>query len=81
MYASSSLPPSSTMDLNPNNIVVGINKDLILLKGRLIGHQQNLEIIPIVGMDSIGKTTLAQKLYDDNLILSHFDIRAWATIS
>lgn len=47
----------------------------------LTGQQCNLQIIPIVGMGGIGKTTLAKHIYAKQLIKEHFDICAWATIS
>ncbi|XP_057771685.1 putative late blight resistance protein homolog R1A-10 [Salvia miltiorrhiza] len=64
-----------------SSVVVGVDEDLMQLKDRLIGMQSKLEILPIVGMGGIGKTTLARTLYQDPLILHHFSYLAWTTIS
>ncbi|GFQ06340.1 putative late blight resistance protein homolog r1a-6 [Phtheirospermum japonicum] len=48
---------------------------------KLTGHQSNLRIIPIVGMGGIGKTTLARNIYVNPVIVQHFDLRGWTTIS
>ncbi|KAL0421972.1 UNVERIFIED_CONTAM: Disease resistance protein RPP13 [Sesamum latifolium] len=50
-------------------------------KYRLMRRQPNLDVFVIVGIPGIGKTTLARNLYDDPSVISHFDIRAWFTIS
>ncbi|KAI3450840.1 hypothetical protein Pfo_007505 [Paulownia fortunei] len=79
----SSLPrvPPRPESSSKNN-VVGLDKDLMQLKDRLTTPQQRkLEIIPIVGMGGIGKTFLAQHLFNDPDIVYHFDLRAWTTIS
>ncbi|KAL0457434.1 UNVERIFIED_CONTAM: putative late blight resistance proteinR1B-16 [Sesamum latifolium] len=72
---------SSTPDSTSKNTVVGLEEDLIKLKDRLTSLENKLQVIPIIGMGGIGKTTLAQNLCNDPLIVSHFDTRAWIVIS
>ncbi|XP_059632996.1 putative disease resistance protein RGA3 [Cornus florida] len=41
--------------------------------------QIQLSVIPILGVDGIGKTTLARLLYNDEKVLKHFDLKAWVS--
>ncbi|XP_057771639.1 putative late blight resistance protein homolog R1B-16 [Salvia miltiorrhiza] len=82
MPSGSSLSGASLLpDPSSKSVVVGVDEALFQLKDRLTGMQSKLEILPIVGMGGIGKTTLARTLYQDPLILDHFSYLAWTTIS
>ncbi|XP_042039234.1 putative late blight resistance protein homolog R1A-3 isoform X2 [Salvia splendens] len=63
------------------NYLVGVDGDLMQLKDRLTNMGTELEIIAIVGMSGIGKSTLARNLYNDPLIIDYFAYRGWASIS
>ncbi|XP_073036469.1 LOW QUALITY PROTEIN: late blight resistance protein R1-A-like [Primulina eburnea] len=66
---------------NSKNAMVGFDKDLVNIMDTLTGDESNLQILSIVGMGGIGKTTLAKNVFDNPLIKQHFDLHAWVTIS
>ncbi|KAH6769440.1 hypothetical protein C2S51_014776 [Perilla frutescens var. frutescens] len=63
------------------DVVVGFAGELLEIKSQLCGESSKLLVLPIVGIGGIGKTTLARSVYDDEKVISHFDIRSWVTIS
>ncbi|XP_027172670.1 putative late blight resistance protein homolog R1A-3 [Coffea eugenioides] len=48
---------------------------------KLTRGQKQLGFVAVVGMPGIGKTTLAQNVYNDPSIRCFFHIRAWCTVS
>jgi hypothetical protein len=64
--------------------VYGRDKDKEALVELLLSEKcrdAQVSVIPILGMGGIGKTTLAQFLFNDEKVKSLFDIKAWACVS
>uniref|UniRef100_A0A803KVT8 Disease resistance protein RGA3 n=1 Tax=Chenopodium quinoa TaxID=63459 RepID=A0A803KVT8_CHEQI len=71
--------------------VIGRDDDKKLILGVLLAssstgvdHEQReemLPVIPIVGMGGMGKTTLAQLIYNDPQVKEYFEMRLWACVS
>ncbi|CAK9137455.1 unnamed protein product [Ilex paraguariensis] len=61
--------------------VIGFDDEAVQIIEQVCGVRMRLEVVSIVGMPGLGKTTLAKKLYNDPFVVYHFYIRGWTTIS
>ncbi|KAI8017245.1 Disease resistance protein RPM1 [Camellia lanceoleosa] len=61
--------------------LVGIEKPKGQLIKWLVEEGSGFKAVSVVGMGSLGKTTLVIKVYDDAKVKKHFKIHAWLTVS
>ncbi|XP_058721469.1 putative disease resistance RPP13-like protein 1 [Vicia villosa] len=72
--------PSSPM-FN-ESVMVGRKDEQEKVMNMLLSESNtNMGVVAIVGMGGIGKTTLAQRAYNDEEVQKHFDVTAWACVS
>lgn len=64
-----------------NENVVGFEDEAARLIGYLSNKSEQLEVISIIGMPGIGKTTLAEKIFHDPEIQYEFRVRIWVYVS
>ncbi|XP_062150942.1 putative disease resistance protein RGA3 [Alnus glutinosa] len=63
--------------------VIGREDERKVVKKLLLDSEvkENVSIIPIVGIGGLGKTTLAQYVYNDEEVKKHFELRVWVCVS
>ncbi|XP_058788352.1 putative disease resistance RPP13-like protein 1 [Vicia villosa] len=76
-------PSSSRVN---ESFMVGRNDEKERLISTLISdsgtsRHNNLGVVAILGMGGVGKTTLAQLVYNDIKVEQHFDLKAWICVS
>lgn len=75
-------PPTSSLVDESN--VLGREEDRDEIVRFLVSQEsssRNLPVLPIVGFGGLGKTTLAQIVYNDARVTNHFDLKMWVFVS
>lgn len=62
--------------------VVGMKDEVKAVKKMLMeGEWRQREVVAMVGMGGLGRTTVAQKVYNDSDVKQHFNCHPWVYVS
>ncbi|KAL3329465.1 hypothetical protein AABB24_036516 [Solanum stoloniferum] len=79
VWASKRTPSRSFSSIDEE--IVGFEEDAENIIQKLTGGTEELDVVSIVGMPGLGKTTLAKKVFTHPSMDKHFDVQAWCSIS
>ncbi|KAK8358205.1 hypothetical protein V6Z11_A04G002800 [Gossypium hirsutum] len=67
----------------PKDKIIGRDDDKAALLKLVLEFEseENVYIIPIVGFGGLGKTALAQFVYNDEMVKNHFELMMWVCVS
>ncbi|KAL7159858.1 hypothetical protein ABFS83_01G055100 [Erythranthe nasuta] len=71
--------------LNESRYIYGREEDaeklVDILVNQVVNGNEEISVLPIVGIGGLGKTTLAQLVYNDPRVVGHFDKLIWVCVS
>ncbi|KAH6791414.1 hypothetical protein C2S51_006420 [Perilla frutescens var. frutescens] len=76
-----SIPAAATSWRPHQTKMVGFDEKLIQLMDVLTREESSRQIISVVGMGGIGKSTLVRNVYANIITMDHFDVHAWASVT
>ncbi|RCV32115.1 hypothetical protein SETIT_6G232200v2 [Setaria italica] len=77
------LPRQTHSALDESREIIGRKDDKDGVVELLLNQQdrRDVQVLPILGMGGVGKTTLAKMVYNNDKIQKHFELRMWHCVS
>ncbi|PHU18408.1 hypothetical protein BC332_14103 [Capsicum chinense] len=79
-FTNSPNKPVESKSSTAGKIFVSFEEETQWIIRKLTSGPTEIDIISIVGMPGIRKTTLAYRVYNDMSVVGHFDVRSWCTV-
>ena len=78
-----SMDREETHSFVPNENVLGREDDKKAIIKLLLDPnvEENVSVVPIVGIGGLGKTILAKYVYNDDIVKTHFELKMWVCVS
>ncbi|KAF3653795.1 putative late blight resistance protein -like protein R1C-3-like [Capsicum annuum] len=73
--------PSINKSSIAGKIIVGFEEEIEWIIRKPTSGPTKIDVISIVGIPGIGKTTLANRVYNDMFVVGYFDVRAWYIVN
>ncbi|XP_031277847.1 disease resistance RPP13-like protein 4 [Pistacia vera] len=70
----------TSQEFDPSEII-GLENDIEEIKGWISSNDEELHRVGIVGMGGLGKTTIAQKIFNDIEVSIQFEKKIWVSVS
>ncbi|PHU18186.1 hypothetical protein BC332_13881 [Capsicum chinense] len=80
IFANSPNKPVINKSSIASKIIVAFEEETEWIIRKLTSGPAEVDVISIVGMPGLGKTTLAYSVYTEKSVVGYFDIRAWYTV-
>ncbi|PHU06626.1 hypothetical protein BC332_23115 [Capsicum chinense] len=80
IFANSPNKPVINKSSIASKIIVGFEEEAEWIIQKLTSGPAEVDVISIVGMPGLGKTTLAYRVYIEKSVVGHFNVRSWCTV-